>query len=418
MAEVETQMTSIERISMYADLPPEAGYSATLGKYHAAASASHHSPHSRDDLHLAGGEAAVDSRVGRGKGVKAIAKAKTAVPDGGIVKLNSGYRLEVDAGEDRDEEIEVEVMRPSQTCHTNIASNGAPGIDLAVSGSFEELLGKMQSERSGSLRIQNMTVKYREDFGTPVLNSLNLVIPGGSKVGVIGRTGCGKSSLLLALLRLNIIVEGDVFVDGQSLLCMDLEHSRSLFSVIPQDPHLFSGTVRFNLDPFGVLSDREIWDALDSAHIKECVESDPLGLMKKVEEGGLNFSVGQRQLLSLARAILRKSCIVLMDEVTASIDYATDRLIQKTIRSAKSLKDCTIISVAHRIRTVADSDIVIVMAAGGCVGEVGAPLDLLDDPNSMFYQFARETNEFKEVYRIASKSMSRSSSGALLESLV
>jgi ATP-binding cassette, subfamily C (CFTR/MRP), member 1 len=109
---------------------------------------------------------------------------------------------------------------------------------------------------------------------------------------------------------------------------------------------------------------------------------------------------------------------VLMDEVTASIDYATDRLIQKTIRSAKSLKDCTIISVAHRIRTVADSDIVIVMATGGVVGEVGAPLDLLDNPDSMFHQFAKETNEFKEVYKIASNSMSRSSSGNLLESLV
>ena len=411
MAEVETQMTSIERISMYADLPPEAGYSATLDKYHAAAGTDSHShtPHSRDKDESVKGDAAVDNRGGIEKGVKVVTSR-------GMVK--SGMGVDHNGGREGEEEIELEVMRPSHNHHSNFASTPSVSIDVAVSGTFEELMNKFQSAHPGSLQIQNMTVKYREDFGTPVLNSLNLVIPGGSKVGVIGRTGCGKSSLLLALLRLNIIVEGDVLVDGQSLLGMDLEHSRSLFSVIPQDPHLFSGTVRFNLDPFGVLGDREIWDALESAHIKECVESDPLGLLKKVEEGGLNFSVGQRQLLSLARAILRKSCIVLMDEVTASIDYATDRLIQKTIRSAKSLKDCTIISVAHRIRTVADSDIVIVMATGGCVGEVGAPLDLLDNPDSMFHQFAKETNEFKEVYKIASKSMSRSSSAALLESLV
>ena len=400
-------MTSIERISMYADLPPEAGYSATLDKYHSAADTDSHTPHSREKDESTGGNAGVDKKVGIERGAKVVASR-------GMVKPNMGINHQGEG----EEEIELEVMRPSHNLHSHSASTHKVSMDVAVSGTFEELMKKFQSAHPGSLQIQNMTVKYREDFGTTVLNSLNIAIPGGSKVGVIGRTGCGKSSLLLALLRLNIIVEGDVVVDGQSLLGMDLEHSRSLFSVIPQDPHLFSGTVRFNLDPFGVLGDREIWDALESAHIKECVESDPLGLLKKVEEGGLNFSVGQRQLLSLARAILRKSCIVLMDEVTASIDYATDRLIQKTIRSAKTLKDCTIISVAHRIRTVADSDIVIVMATGGVVGEIGAPLDLLDNPDSMFHQFAKETNEFKEVYKIASNSMSRSSSGNLLESLV
>ena len=139
------------------------------------------------------------------------------------------------------------------------------------------------------------------------------------------------------------------------------------------------------------------------------MQGDQLGLDKMVGEGGLNFSVGQRQLLSLSRAILRKSNVVLMDEVTASIDYSTDRLIQNTIRTTESLRSCTIISVAHRLRTVADSDIVVVMETGGVIGEVGTPLELMDNPESLFHAFARETNEFDEIYEVA-LSASRSKS--------
>ena len=376
-------MTSVERITTYADLTPEKGYSATLHGYHEERKV----VTAVEEIHDVNDPAAVISKI---ENKNEYDKNNAGGTDMKDTNGSSNIMNIPDLGS----------ATPLNSANTQVMTK-----------IFGDLLNDKQSTRLGALSINNMTVKYREDYSTPVLKSMSLSIPGGTKVGVIGRTGCGKSSLLLALLRLNIITEGDVSVDGESILSMDLEHSRRIFSVIPQDPHLFSGTVRFNLDPFAIYSDAEIWAALDSAHIRDCVQNDPLGLSKSVEEGGLNFSVGQRQLLSLSRAILRKSKIVLMDEVTASIDYTTDRLIQKTIRTTKSMKDCTIISVAHRLRTVADSDLVVVMETGGVVGEVGAPLDLLNNPLSLFHQFAQETNEFEDILKIASNSMSRSNSG-------
>jgi ABC-type multidrug transport system fused ATPase/permease subunit len=250
--------------------------------------------------------------------------------------------------------------------------------------------------------IDNLTVTYRVELD-PVLRNLTLDIPAGFKVGICGRTGSGKSSTLLALLRLNVITQGDVLVDGASLLAMDLEDARAHISVIPQEPHLFSGPLRFNLDPFSVYSDAAIWAALEDAHIKDYVSRDALGLGAHVDEGGKNYSVGQRQLLSLARAILRRSRIVLMDEVTASIDYETDRLIQQTIRQSPALRSATIVTVAHRLRTIADSDLVAVVQAGALV-EVGRPLDLLDrTPESQFHALAFESGELDEIRRLAAQ---------------
>lgn len=222
--------------------------------------------------------------------------------------------------------------------------------------------------------------------------------------------------MLLALLRLNLVTSGDLVYKGESLLDMTLERARSLVSVIPQEPHLFSGTVRSNIDPFHKYSDMDIWDALEAAHIKDYLKRDSLGLSAEVAEGGKNFSVGQRQLISLSRAILRQSPIVLMDEVsclvrslffksnccciilqvTANIDYQTDRLIQATIRSSPALKNATIITIAHRLRTIADSDLVAVIDAGNLI-EFGTPKDLLQNPSSQFRALAVETNEFDSI---------------------
>lgn len=206
--------------------------------------------------------------------------------------------------------------------------------------------------------------------------------------------------MLLAILRLNIVSAGDVVIDGKSMMGMDLESSRSLVSVIPQDPHLFSGTIRFNLDPFNIYSDESIWAALQDAHIDEYIRKDPLGLLSVVDEGGKNFSVGQRQLLSLSRAVLRMSPVVLCDEVTASIDYQTDKLIQETIRTSPSLRNSTIITIAHRLRTIADSDVVVVINAGRVV-EQGNPLGLLRTRNSHFKALVDESNEYEEILQIA-----------------
>ena len=247
--------------------------------------------------------------------------------------------------------------------------------------------------------LRDLTATYRMDLD-PVLKGLNVSIPFGSKVGVCGRTGSGKSSFLLALLRLNIITGGDVLLDDESLVSMPLEEARSRISLIPQEPHLFSGTLRFNLDPFSLHTDREIWAALDDAHIKEHVQKDPNGLMATVEEGGKNFSVGQRQLLSLARAILRRCPIVLMDEVSASIDYATDALIQSTIRKSPTLRNSTIFTIAHRLRTIADSDVIFVIDHGR-LAEVGKPAELLERMGSRFRELVEESGELEDILHIA-----------------
>lgn len=255
----------------------------------------------------------------------------------------------------------------------------------------------LDSAAKGHVQVTNLTVTYRSDL-SPVLKSLSLDIPGGCKIGICGRTGSGKSSFLLSLLRLNLITDGDIKIDGRSILSCSLEDARQQITIIPQDPHLFSGSIRFNLDPFNEYSDAQLWDALDDAHIKDYIARDPLGLLSRVEENGKNFSVGQRQLLSLARAVVRRRKVILMDEVTASIDYKTDKVIQQTIRESPSLCEATIITVAHRLRTIADCDLVAVID-GGSIVEVGRPAELMEQ-KAQFYTLATESNELGEICKI------------------
>mmetsp|Transcript_4238 Transcript_4238/g.4242 ORF Transcript_4238/g.4242 Transcript_4238/m.4242 type:complete len:397 (+) Transcript_4238:70-1260(+) len=286
------------------------------------------------------------------------------------------------------------------------------------------------SKNVGRVVIKSLNVTYRHDL-PPVLKNLSIDIPAGCKVGICGRTGSGKSSLLQALLRLNIITSGDILVDDISLLSLSLEDSRSLISLIPQDPHLFSGTVRFNIDPFNQHSDEEIWDALRDAQLYDYIKSSETknieskesdennnnnnnsnsnpssGLDMIVEEGGRNFSVGQRQLLSLARAIVRRGKVILMDEVTASIDYMTDKAIQDTIRTSSALCSATIITIAHRLRTIADSDLIGFIDEGTFV-EIGRPYDLLRKRSSNFRKLAEESNEFDDILSIAKNKVKES----------
>ena len=264
--------------------------------------------------------------------------------------------------------------------------------------------GAKDSEPSkpvGQLCLHNLHIKYRHDLDF-VVSGLSLDVPPGSKVGLIGRTGAGKSTILGALLRLNLITEGDIYLDGESILTQPLEYARSQITVIPQEPHLFSGTVRFNLDPFNIYNDQEIWNALKNAHIHEALSKE-LGLLTVVDEGGKNFSQGERQLLSMARAILRKSKVVLMDEVTSSIDYATDKLIQTTIRTCPELIQTTILTIAHRLRTIADSDLIVVLGPGGKLLEKGKPYELLVSETSHFKALAIESQEMDDLLEIASQ---------------
>eukprot|EP01061_Rhynchopus_euleeides_P042069 TRINITY_DN7348_c2_g1_i1.p1 TRINITY_DN7348_c2_g1~~TRINITY_DN7348_c2_g1_i1.p1 ORF type:complete len:1598 (+),score=762.92 TRINITY_DN7348_c2_g1_i1:195-4796(+) len=254
-------------------------------------------------------------------------------------------------------------------------------------------------------RITFTDVHFRYRPGLPlVLNGLGgprgLVIESGDRIGVVGRTGAGKSTVMLALFRLVEIAGGSITIGGRDLRTLKLEELRSSISMIPQDPVLFQGTVRSNLDPFNTASDDEIWRCLSQVNMRERLEAHDDGLDGSVTQGGQNFSVGQRQLLCMARALLKSdSRILLMDEATASIDHATDTAIQKTVR--EQFKDYTVLTVAHRLQTIMDSTRIMVLDKGTCA-EYDTPSKLLNDTNSLLYGMAQQTGSFDHLKDIAS----------------
>ncbi|NXL81933.1 MRP2 protein, partial [Leptocoma aspasia] len=194
------------------------------------------------------------------------------------------------------------------------------------------------------------------------------------QVGIVGRTGAGKSSLTNCLFRVLEAAGGKIIIDDVDIATIGLHDLRNNLTIIPQDPVLFTGTLRMNLDPLDQYSDEEVWKALELAHLKTYVQGLPEGLVHLVSEGGENLSVGQRQLVCLARALLRKAKILILDEATAAVDLETDHLIQTTIRSA--FADCTVLTIAHRLHTIMDSNRVMVLHAGQIV-EFGSPEELL-----------------------------------------
>lgn len=236
----------------------------------------------------------------------------------------------------------------------------------------------------GRIIMDNVSLQYAPEEEA-VLKNLNIVIESGWKVGIVGRTGAGKSSLISALFRFAYI-DGSITIDGLDTSVISKQGLRSKISIIPQEPVLFSATIRYNLDPFSVYSDDELWRALEQVDMKAAVPS----LDFKVTEGGSNFSVGQRQLMCLARAILRSNKILIMDEATANVDPQTDNFIQQTIRRA--FASCTVLTIAHRLNTIMDSDRVLVMSTGE-VAEFDHPYILMSDPNSHLSSMVRETGE-------------------------
>ncbi|KAF9285512.1 hypothetical protein BGZ68_003791 [Mortierella alpina] len=239
----------------------------------------------------------------------------------------------------------------------------------------------------GRVDFVDYETRYRPGLEL-VLRGVNCSIRPHEKIGICGRTGAGKSSLTLSLFRIIESVKGQIFVDGIDISTLGLYDVRSRFSIIPQDPVLFAGTIRFNLDPLGTKSDMELWQALEDSYLKDYVSSLEGGLQAAVLEQGDNFSVGQRQLLCLARALLRKTSLLILDEATAAIDLETDALVQAIIR--QKFVDCTILTIAHRINTVMDSDRIMVLDQGKVV-EFESPLSLLSNPDSIFYSLAKES---------------------------
>ncbi|XP_075494526.1 ABC transporter C family member 10-like [Primulina tabacum] len=238
----------------------------------------------------------------------------------------------------------------------------------------------------GKVEIQNLQIKYRSDAPL-VLRGISCTFEGGHKIGIVGRTGSGKTTLTAALFRLVEPAEGKIVVDGINISTIGIHDLRSRIGIIPQDPTLFTGTVRYNLDPLGQHTEQELWEILGKCQLKEAVQEKVEGLDSPVVEDGLNWSMGQRQLFCLGRALLRRSKILVLDEATASIDNATDMILQKTIRT--EFADCTVITVAHRIPTVMDCTMVLAISDGEVV-EFDEPMTLMKREDSLFGQLVEE----------------------------
>ncbi|CAK7350707.1 unnamed protein product [Dovyalis caffra] len=247
---------------------------------------------------------------------------------------------------------------------------------------------------SGSIKFKDVVLRYRPEL-PPVLHGLSFAVSPSEKLGIVGRTGAGKSSMLNALFRIVELERGEIIIDGCDVSTFGLTDLRKVLSIIPQSPLLFSGTVRFNLDPFSEHNDADLWEALERAHLKDAIRNNPFGLDAEVFEGGENFSVGQRQLLSLARALLRRSKILVLDEATASVDVKTDALIQKTIR--EEFRSCTMLIIAHRLNTIIDCDRILVLEAGQVL-EHATPEELLSNEGSAFSRMVQSTGTTNAQY--------------------
>ncbi|KAJ2908437.1 hypothetical protein GGI21_002887 [Coemansia aciculifera] len=241
----------------------------------------------------------------------------------------------------------------------------------------------------GVVEFKNYSTRYREGLEF-VLKDVSFSVKPREKIGIVGRTGAGKSSLTLALFRIIEAAEGQILLDGKDIAQYGLFDVRSKLSIIPQDPVLFAGTVRENLDPFNSYTDQEIWRALEHARLADFIRTKDERLEFVVTQGGENFSVGQRQLICLARALLKRAKILVLDEATAAIDNSTDAIIQDSIR--KEFKDCTVLTIAHRLNTIIDSDRVLVLDQGQ-VAEYDTPKALLEKEDGLFKQLWARANE-------------------------
>jgi len=240
----------------------------------------------------------------------------------------------------------------------------------------------------GIIEFKNYSTRYRSGSDL-VLKDISIKINSGQKIGICGRTGAGKSSLLLALFRIIEPVSGSIYIDSVDITKIGLHNLRSVLAIVPQNAELFEGTLRENIDPVGLYSDVDIWDTLEQVDLKSYVETLPEKLDTLVQEAGVSLSGGQRQLLCFARALLQKLRILVLDEATSSVDLDTDQAIQNIIRGPQ-FQDITIITIAHRLNTIMDYDKILVLDSGK-VSEFDTPTTLLANHTSLFYSLAKES---------------------------
>ncbi|KRX07926.1 P-loop containing nucleoside triphosphate hydrolase [Pseudocohnilembus persalinus] len=239
--------------------------------------------------------------------------------------------------------------------------------------------------QNGVVEFRDVYVRYRENLET-VLNGLSFKVESNQKIGIVGRTGAGKSTITLCILRILELLKGQIIIDGQDISLLSLDELRSKITIILQDPSLFQGTLRKNLDPLGELSDLQLIDTMNKCNLGRFLQERE-GLDTQIQDGGGNLSVGEKQLICIARALLKKSKVVLIDEATANIDIQTEQMIQETIKAV--FKECTVLTIAHRINTILESDKILVMDSGK-LSEFDAPQKLLQNPDSLFYSLNQQ----------------------------
>ncbi|KAG1046896.1 hypothetical protein G6F43_010636 [Rhizopus delemar] len=255
---------------------------------------------------------------------------------------------------------------------------------------------------NGSVEVKDLVMQYAPE-NPPVLRQVSFKVNPREKIGIVGRTGSGKSTLALSLFRFMEPTSGAIYIDGVDIHKIGLNVLRSRLTIIPQDPVLFSGTLRSNLDPFGQHDDVELWASLKRAHLIDDENQqgeNQISLDSPVTENGSNWSQGQRQLIALARALVKKSSLIILDEATSSVDFDTDHKIQKTIRTEFS--DSALLCIAHRIRTVADYDRILVLDHGK-VMEYDTPYTLMTKEGGIFNQMCIRSGEFNELLTIAKR---------------
>lgn len=295
-----------------------------------------------------------------------------------------------DAGGLKQEEYQSIRTDDDENKAQEVGEETSVGLSAVVVHTHDDATVPSNWPATGAIVLDNVWMQYRDN--PPVLRGLTLRIAGGERIGVCGRTGAGKSSVMMALFRVVELSAGHIYLDGRDIAQVPLTQLRSSLAIIPQDPVLLTGTLRFQLDPFLQYSDAEVWQVLQQVNLLSMVESLPMGLEEPIAEGGENLSQGQRQLLCIARALLRCAKCLIVDEGTSAVDPHTDALIQTVLREQVRLRGTTVLAIAHRLQTIVDFDKIVVLGQGRLL-EYDTPQALLQNPQSAFASMLRESVE-------------------------